>query len=159
MHPYYNPPSTSPENIRLPKNVFWKIYGVLQGIYQTSIKFTNRSSHQMCSSKKTEAVVRKCFVKKVFLEILQNSQETTCAKVFSNKVTSLKPATLLKKRIWHRCFPVNFRKFLETPFLYSTSGGCLWKKMFLEISQNSEENTCDRVSVLIKLQTSGMQLY
>ena len=25
-------------------------------------------------------------------------------------------ATLLKKRVWHRCFPVNFVKFLRTPF-------------------------------------------
>ena len=25
--------------------------------------------------------------------------------------------TLLKKRLWHRCFPVNFDKFLRTPFL------------------------------------------
>ena len=29
---------------------------------------------------------------------------------------------------------------------------CSVKKMFLEISQNSEENTCARVSFLIKLQ-------
>ena len=28
-----------------------------------------------------------------------------------------KPATLLKKRLWHRCFPVNIAKFLRTPFL------------------------------------------
>ena len=27
------------------------------------------------------------------------------------------PATLFKKRLWHRCFPVNFVKFLRTPFL------------------------------------------
>ena len=27
----------------------------------------------------------------------------------------LKPETLLKKRLWHRCFPVNFVKFLRTP--------------------------------------------
>ena len=26
----------------------------------------------------------------------------------------LKPATLLKKRLWYRCFPVNFMKFLRT---------------------------------------------
>ena len=26
-------------------------------------------------------------------------------------------ATLLKKRLWHRWFPVNFAKFLRTPFL------------------------------------------
>ena len=29
----------------------------------------------------------------------------------------LRPATLLKQRLWHRCFPVNFAKFLRTPFL------------------------------------------
>ena len=29
----------------------------------------------------------------------------------------LRPATLLKKTLWHRCFPVNFAKFLRTPFL------------------------------------------
>ena len=53
-----------------------------------------------------EAVARRCSVKKVFLEISQNSQENTCVR----------PATLLKKRLWHRCFPVNFVKFLRTPF-------------------------------------------
>ena len=26
------------------------------------------------------------------------------------------PATSLKKRLWHRCFPVNFEKFLRTTF-------------------------------------------
>ena len=26
------------------------------------------------------------------------------------------PATLLKKSLWHRCFPMNFAKFLRTPF-------------------------------------------
>ena len=33
-----------------------------------------------------------------------------CSKVF------LRPATLLKKRLWHSCFPVNFVKLLRTPF-------------------------------------------
>ena len=28
----------------------------------------------------------------------------------------LRPATLLKMRLWHKCFPVNFEKFLGTPF-------------------------------------------
>ena len=28
---------------------------------------------------------------------------------------------LLKKRLWHSCFPVNFAKFLRTPFSQSTS--------------------------------------
>ena len=33
-----------------------------------------------------------------------------------NKVTVLRSATLFKKRLWHRCFSVNFVKFLRTPF-------------------------------------------
>ena len=43
---------------------------------------------------------------------------------FFNKVAGLRPtpllrkrpATLLKKRLWHSCFPVNFVKFLRTTF-------------------------------------------
>ena len=30
-----------------------------------------------------------------------------------------------KKRLWHRCFPVNFEKFLRTSFLQNTSGRLL----------------------------------
>ena len=36
--------------------------------------------------------------------------------LFFNKVAGLRPATLLKKRLWHSCFPLNFAKFLRTPF-------------------------------------------
>ena len=36
-----------------------------------------------------------------------------------------RPATLLKERLWHRCFPKNFANFLRTPFLQNTSGR-LW---------------------------------
>ena len=32
--------------------------------------------------KKLEAVAQRCSVKKLFLEILQNSQENTCGRVF-----------------------------------------------------------------------------
>ena len=39
-----------------------------------------------------------------------------CQSLFFNKVVGLRLATLLKKRLWHRCFPVNFAKFLRTPF-------------------------------------------
>ena len=37
-------------------------------------------------------------------------------------VAGLRPGTLSKKRLWHRCFPANFSKFLRTPFLQNTSG-------------------------------------
>ena len=61
------------------------------------------------------------FCKKLLLKISQNSQENTCARVsFLIKLQVL----LLKKRLWYRCFPVKFAKFLRTPILWNTSGGC-----------------------------------
>ena len=58
------------------------------------------------------------FCENVFLEISQNSQENTCARdsfLIKLQALGLKPATLLKS-FWHKCFPVNFAKFLRTPF-------------------------------------------
>ena len=53
-----------------------------------------------------------------------------CQSLFLNKVAGLKPATLLKKRLWHRCFPVYFTKFLRTPFftehLWATGSEYQW---------------------------------
>ena len=53
-----------------------------------------------------EEVVQRFSVKKVFLEISQNSQENL----------GLRAATLLRKRLYHRGFPVNFVKFVRTLF-------------------------------------------
>ena len=41
--------------------------------------------------------------------------------LFFNKVDGLGPATLFKKRLRQRCFPVNAAKFLRIPFLVAAS--------------------------------------
>ena len=49
--------------------------------------------------------------------------------LFFKKVAAPQPTTSLKKRLRYTCFP--FVKFLRTPFLQNTSGGCFcvwWKK-------------------------------
>ena len=76
--------------------------------------FQVRSSHQRCSTKK--GVLRN-FTKFTRKHLRQS--------LFFNKVAGLRPATLLKKRLWHGCVPVKFVKFLRTPFLQNTSGGLL----------------------------------
>ena len=52
--------------------------------------------------------------------VLKNSTKFTgkhlWQSLFFNKVAGLRPATLLKKILWHWCFPVDFTKFLRTPF-------------------------------------------
>ena len=50
-------------------------------------------------------------MKIVFLETSQNLQENNCAKVSFLKSS---PATVQIKKPWHRCFPVNFAKFLRS---------------------------------------------
>ena len=50
----------------------------------------------------------------VFCKILQNTQESTCAWDL-----------LQKKRLWYRCFPVKFPKFLRITFSQNTSGRLL----------------------------------
>ena len=69
--------------------------------WQNSI-IRNRASHQRCSIKK--GALRN------FTEFTEKNQ---CQSHFFNKV---------KTRLWYRCFPVNFGKFLRTPFLQNTSG-------------------------------------
>ena len=39
-----------------------------------------------------------------------------CLSLFFINIQAWKPATLLKKRLRHRCFPVKFARFLRTPF-------------------------------------------
>ena len=51
--------------------------------------------------------------------VLKNFEKFTgkhlCQSLLFNKVAGLRTVTLLKKRFWYRCFPVNFSKFLKTP--------------------------------------------
>ena len=48
-----------------------------------------------------------------------------CQSLFFNQAAGLRPAASFAKRLWHRCFPVSFAKFLKTPFLQNTSGRLL----------------------------------
>ena len=58
----------------------------------------------------------------MFSKTWQNSREDTwCQSLFFNKAAGLRPAILLKRRLSHRCFPMNFAKFLRTPFFYRTT--------------------------------------
>ena len=44
----------------------------------------------------------------------------TCARVSFFFFFQTKAYNLLKKRRWHRCFPMNFAKFLKNTFFYKT---------------------------------------
>ena len=92
---------------------------------------TFRSSHQRCSVKKG-----------VLISFGKLTGEHLCQSLFFNKVAGFAclklpegPAALLKKRIWHRCFPLIFAKFLITPF-YRTSLGRPLRNWTSEVLSN-----------------------
>ena len=53
-------------------------------------------------------------------DVVRNFSKFTSKKIWQSLLLN-KVAGLLKKRLWHRCFPVNFAKFLRTPFSQNTS--------------------------------------
>ena len=63
---------------------------------------------------KSDVCIRKYIIKKKKEKLLELDWRfvNSCLK----KWVSLRPATLLKRRRWHRCFSVNFAKFLRKPF-------------------------------------------
>ena len=69
----------------------------------------------------SEAVARRCSVKKkrVFRKFAKFTGKNLCNSLF------FRPATLLKKRLWHSRFPV--KTFEGHLFLQNTSGGCFWR--------------------------------
>ena len=80
-----------------------KIFLILILVWFLCINSPFRSSHRRCSVRKS---------------ILKNFSEPTgihvCHSLHFNKVAG-------KLRLWHRCFPVNFVKFLRLLFLQNTS--------------------------------------
>ena len=56
-------------------------------------------------------------MKRCFKNFAKFTGKHLCQGLFFIKVSPLRPAALLKNRLWYRCFPVNFAKFLGTLFI------------------------------------------
>ena len=63
------------------------------------------------------------------------------SKPLFNIVAVFRPAILLKKRIQHRCFPVNFAKFYEQLFYRTLPGGCFWQHVSIYPFYSKIRNT------------------
>ena len=70
-----------------------------------------RSSHRICSKRKG-----------VLRNFANLTRKHLCQSLFFDKVAGF---SLWKERLWHRCFHVNFVKFLRTLYLQNTSGKLL----------------------------------
>ena len=61
---------------------------------------------------------RAIVLKNISTQVSETETATGCVLYCS---IGLRPTTVLKKILWHRRFPVNFAKYLTTPFLQNTS--------------------------------------
>ena len=93
------------------EKLYWK-FDMTWRLTSLLIPWRNRSSRQRCSMKKS-----------VLRNFAKFTRKHLCHSLFFNKV---RPAPLLKKRLWHRCFLVNFANFLR---IQNTSGWLLLKKI------------------------------
>ena len=64
-----------------------------------------------------EAIIQRYSAKRVLRNFAKSTGKHLHQSLFKIKLQASRPATLSKKILWHRCFPVNFAKFLTTPFV------------------------------------------
>ena len=55
------------------------------------------------------------YKKDILKSFAKFTRKHLCRRFFFNKVAGLMSATLFRKKLWHRCLPVNFAKLLITP--------------------------------------------
>ena len=60
-----------------------------------------------------------------FSSFIQNFRKTPVPETLFSKVADLRPATLLKRSLGHRCFPANFAIIPGASFLKNTYGRLL----------------------------------
>ena len=75
-----------------------------KNIRKVTNEILNRELHFLCRDQND------------FKNFQEISQRVFTCKKQSSKSVQWRPATLLKRRLWHRYFPVNFGKLLRTPF-------------------------------------------
>ena len=78
-----------------------------------------------------------CSKKTLVLKMSQYSQEITCVGVSFLKKFGHQACSFIRKKLQHKCFPVNVAKFLRTPFYRASVNGCLNVFLHEKITQQA----------------------
>ena len=126
---------------KVPPLPFWKYFYTYEN--ETPPKYLMKyTAHQLLQLMDVLSFSQSCF--RIFFSIKRTSRRSLF-QFFGTQGFTVESTNGLLLFVFN-CFKIN-RNHLK-----SSHQRCSVKKMFLEISQNSQENTCARVSFLIKLQ-------
>ena len=76
---------------------------------------TKKKINDQCRSSRLDVFWKKGVVR----NFVKFTGKHLCQSLFFDKIAGLIPATLLKKRLWQRCFAVNFAKILRSRNTFS----------------------------------------
>ena len=117
------------------KHILQKVSRDFAFVNNTRLCFLNKTSTQLLNSETMilEIIFRilrsthqRYSVKKGVLgNFAKSTGKHLCQSLFFNKVKGLRPATLVKERLWYWCFLVSFGKFSKKTFLRNTYGQLL----------------------------------
>ena len=87
-------------------------------IYSLKVNSNKRNYSKNSENLTKEAATGGVLIRKgIVIDFAKFRRKHLRQSLFFKKIACLRPAILLKKRLWHRCFPVKFAKFLRTSIL------------------------------------------
>ena len=96
------------------KTYFTKMVNPIKALVQFLIVFQKGSDKEPRCVKKQ--LLQVFYEKGVLKHFAKFPGKHLCQIPFFNKVSGLRAAFLLKKRLWRRCFPVNFAEIFKKTF-------------------------------------------
>ena len=85
----------------------------------------HKPNHWISNIEKSKRVKKKAMNHYTYLKFRSSLQRCSVKKIVLRNFAKFTGKHL--KRLWHRCFPLNFTKFLRTPFSQNPSGRLLPK--------------------------------
>ena len=92
-------------------NILWKLLIKIESTWRSEIKEQAPKLILLYFGRTVRISHQKCFIKEAVLKNLAISTGNTCAGVSSG----LKGCNFIKKKLQHRCFPMNIEKLLMLP--------------------------------------------
>ena len=96
------------------------VSALLKISFEANINRKSRLQDYLAKCHLTGAVAQRCSVKKVFVEVLQNSQENTCVRVSSLIKLQASAYNLIKEETLAQVFSYEFCQISKNSFSYRT---------------------------------------